>query len=434
VIDFSEETQCPHLRSVRDYPNTPPRQFAPHPVLSQLRAGEPVSRVRLPFGDDAWLVTRHEDARRVLADPAFSRAAAVYEGLPRSTPRLPRPDSLLFLDPPEHTRLRDQVATAFTHRRVEALRPDIRKLTDRLLDDVAALGAGGEAVDLVPPLCAALPVLVLCEVLGVPAQDRHLIREWSDAFVSAGRLPIEQIIAADASLRSYLRDMIARRRAEPADDLLGRLVVGVDQEQRLSEQELVTLGVNILVAGNETTAGQLANFSYLLLTRPELRRQLAAEPELLPRAVEEMLRCVPIMAGAGFAWVALRDVQLGGVLIRSGDAVLVSEPAANHDPAAFDHPEEMDFRRERNAHLSFGHGVHRCLGAQLARVELQVALGALLARFPEMRLAVGAEDVVWRDGSLAHGVAALPVHLGPEKPRGGAARSEANNSEQREGP
>jgi nocardicin N-oxygenase len=394
---------------VWDYPNTPTRRLAPNPLLIALLRDEPVARVRLPFGGDAWLVTRHADVRTVLVDRRFSRAAAVSEHLPRSTPRVPRPDSLLAMDPPEHTRLRELVVRAFTNRRVERLRPRVQALTDQLLAEIAEEGKDGAPVDLVARLCSVVPVVVLCELLGVPVGDRPRFQEWSTAFVSSTDRTLEQIMAADRSLREYLAGLVAERRENPTDDLLGALVSARDDAGRLTEDELVTFGVTLLIAGNESTAGQLANFSYLLLTRPERISQLREEPGLIPGAIEELLRCVPSLAGAGFARVALEDVELGGVRIREGDAVLVSEIAANHDSSVFDHPEDLDLRRPTNPHLAFGYGMHRCLGAQLARLELQVVIGSLLARFPGLRLAVDAGAVAWRQGSLAHGVLTLPV-------------------------
>jgi cytochrome P450 len=394
----------------RPFPDTPPGQLVPNPELLRLVREEPVSRVRLPYGGDAWLVTRHADVKTVLTDRRFSRAAAVRDDLPRSTPRVPRPDSLLAMDPPEHSRLRDPVNRVFTTRRVDALRPRTEEMVGDLLDEVERRGAGGRSVDLIPAFCAALPVMLLCELLGVPVGDRTRFREWSHAFVSSTPLGLPEIMAADRQLREYLAGLVARRRQEPRDDLISALVT--DSGPRpMSADEIVTFGVTLLVAGHETTAGQLANFTYLLLGRPDLRRELRSRPELWPAAVEELLRQVPIMSGAGFGRVATEDVELSGVLVRAGEVVLVSDLAANHDPAVYESPERLSFDRPRNPHLSFGHGVHHCLGAQLARMELRVALGALFTRFPGLRLAAGEASIQWRRDSLAHGVATLPVLL-----------------------
>lgn len=392
--------------STRSFPVTPPGQLHPSALLDELRQNQPVCRVQLPYGGDGWLVTRYEDVKTVLADPRFSRARAISEDVPRATPRVPRPDSILSMDPPEHTRLRRLLVKAFTGRRVEGLRPRTQEITQGLLDEIVT---HGQPVDLVENLCLPLPVAVICELLGVPPDRRGDFRAWSEAFVSSTRLTGAEIEAAHGNLRDYLADLIAQRRAHPTDDLLGALVSARDNEGRLSEGELVTFGVTLLVAGHETTAGQLGNFLYLLLTHPAEWQRLRYEPELVPAAVEEMLRYVPIQSSAGFARVAVEDVELSGVLIRAGDAVLTSEPAANRDGEAFPEPDQLRFDREANPHLAFGHGFHHCLGAPLARMELAIVIGAVLDRFPRMRLAVDPAEVRWKSGSLAHGVSELPV-------------------------
>ncbi|MFF2963969.1 cytochrome P450 [Streptomyces sp. NPDC057963] len=391
---------------VRDFPRTPPGQLRPAALLDELREREPVSRVRLPFGRDGWLVTRHDDVRTVLTDHRFSRAAGVSEDVPRSTPRVPRADSILSMDPPEHSRLRGLLVKAFTARRVEQLKPRTEAIARGLLDTIAD---GGGPADLVEQFCLPLPVTVICELLGVPAARRGSFREWSEAFVSSTRLTGQEIEAAHGHLRDCLAELIAERRAVPGDDLLGALVTARDAEGRLSEGELVTFGVTLLVAGHETTAGQLGNFLYLLLTHPDELRLLRARPDLLPSAIEEMLRYVPIAASAGFARIAKEDVVLSGVTIRAGEAVLASEPAGNRDASVFADADALRFDRKTNPHLAFGHGVHHCLGAPLARMELHVAIKAVLDRFPGLRLAVDPREVRWKSGSLAHGVAELPV-------------------------
>jgi len=395
-------------QEARPFPNTPIGQLAPHPLLDELLRDQPVSRVRLPFGNDAWLVTRHADVKLVLADPRFSRSAAIRDDIARATPRIPLPSSILSMDPPDHTRLRRLLVKAFTGRRIESLRPRAIAITEGLLDRI---GESERPVDLVENLCLPLPVTLICELFGVPAEAQNDFRQWSEAFVSSTRLTAQEVGQAHENLRGYLAGLVAERRIHPGqgDDLLAALLAARDEGDRLSEDELVTFGVTLLVAGHETTAGQLSNFIYLLLTHPDHAERLRADPALIPAAVEEMLRYVPIVASAGFARVALEDVELSGVMIQAGDAVLVSEPAANRDAAVFENPGQLDLNRELNPHLAFGHGAHHCLGAPLARMELRVALELLLTRFPTLRLAVDPAQVPWKDRSLAHGVQGLPV-------------------------
>ncbi|MEU1986098.1 cytochrome P450 [Nocardia sp. NPDC019395] len=392
---------------VRQYPFGEPVRLDMDPLYAKLRREEPVSRVELPYGGQGWLVTRYDDVKLVLGDPRFSRAVTVdREDVPRATPAPTRPDSLLSMDPPEHSRLRKLVAKAFTSRRVQELRPRTRQIVDEKL---TALERAGAPADLVQGFALPLPVTVICEMLGVPPQDQHRFRDFSDAILSTTAYTREQIEDARNSLEGYLAEQVAERRRNPTDDLLGALVAARDDEDRLSERELVNLGVGILIAGHETTANQIANFTYVLLTQPEYWKQLRAEPELIPGAVEELLRHTQLGAGGGQPRVATEDVVLSGVTVRAGDAVFVHTQSANRDEAVFDDPETLDLTRQRNPHVAFGYGAHHCLGAQLARVELQVALEALLERFPELRLAVPVDEVPWKSGLLVRGPKELLV-------------------------
>lgn len=392
---------------VRRYPFGEPVRLEMDPLFTQLRREEPVCRVELPYGGEGWLVTRYEDVKLVLADPRFSRAATVgREDLPRATPAPVRADSLLSMDPPEHSRLRKLVAKAFTGRRVAELRPRTREIVDEKL---TALEHAGAPADLVEGFALPLPVTVICEMLGVPPRDQHRFRDFSDAILSTTAYTREQIESARDSLETYLAEVVAERRRRPTDDLLGALVAARDEEDRLSERELVNLGVGLLIAGHETTANQIANFTYVLLTRREYWELLRAEPELIPGAVEELLRYVQLGAGAGQPRVATEDVVLSGVTVRAGDSVFVNTQAANRDENVFDDPESLDLTRQRNPHVAFGYGAHHCLGAQLARVELQVALEALLERFPTLRLSLPLDEIPWKSGLLIRGPKQLLV-------------------------
>jgi cytochrome P450 RapN len=390
---------------VRTYPFGPPDGLKMNPTYARLRA-EPLVKVEMPYGGDAWLATRYEDVKIVLADPRFSRAEAVGKDVPRVMPPIEQETSILSMDPPEHSRLRKLVARAFTARQIERLRPRTQAIVDELLDRMIA---AGPPADLAESLAWPLPITVICELLGVPAEDRDKFRVWTDRLLSLSGAEIEQTQQARESLDAYLAELIARRRVEPTEDLLGQLVLARDEGERLSEGELVTFGVTLLVAGHETTANQTGNFVFLLLDQPELWQQLVADPDLVPAAVEELTRFVPLGASAAFARIATEDLELGGQLVRKGESVVTAVASANRDEAVFDRPDEINLTREQNPHVGFGHGVHHCLGAPLARLELQLAVGTLVRRLPGLRLAVPADDVAWRVDRLVRGVRALPV-------------------------
>ena len=392
--------------ATRTYPFSDPDRLNLHPFYSHLRDNEPLSRVRLPFGEEAWLATRYADVRMVLGDARFSRAASVGRDEPRIHPRQNN-DGLLTMDAPEHSRLRTLVAKAFTARRVEQLRPRARQVADELLDNMVALGS---PADLVEHYATPLPVTVICELLGVPTNDQDRFHTWSEAIVSTTSLSMRQIQEYITNLNAYMAELVAERRREAADDLLSAMVRARDEnEDRLTEEELVSLAAGLLAAGHETTVTQVPNFVYVLLTNPELLAQLREKPELVNAAVEELMRWVPLGAGSAFARYATEDIELGGVLVRAGEPVLGSLSSANRDGDVFDDPDRLDFTRENNPHIGFGHGVHHCLGAQLARMELQVALGCLIARLPDLRLAVPEHELVWKKGMLVRGLRALPV-------------------------
>lgn len=393
--------------SALQYPFRPIEGLRPHPRYAQLRAeGAPV-RIRMPYGGEAWLVTRYADVRAVLASPAFSRAAAAGRDVPRARPPMDSPEQIISMDPPDHTRLRTLVAKEFTARRVDGLRPRVRQIVDDLLDTVCK---ESPPADLAAGLAWPLPVTVICELLGIPADDHESFRAWTEMTLALGAdTRHAEIVDARDRLNTYLADLIAQRRADPAGDLLSDLIAARDDADRLSEAELVRLGVTLLISGHETTASQLGNFVFLLLSDRRHWAALVADPGRIPRAVEELLRYTPMAASVDFARIAVDDVELSGRRIAAGDAVLVQLHAANRDAAVFERPDELDLTRTENPHLAFGHGVHHCLGAPLARMELQVALAALVDRLPGMRLAVPADEIPWRSDRLVRGVRALPI-------------------------
>ncbi|GAB3961823.1 cytochrome P450 [Actinoallomurus acanthiterrae] len=375
------------------------------PAFDELRE-QRLCRVQLPYGEPAWLVTRYEDAKVVLGDPRFSRAAGAGRDEPRTRLHVGSPGNLLRLDPPEHSRLRRLVAKAFTARRVEQLRPRAQQVADHLVDRMLAAGPPS---DLVEDFALPLPITVICELLGVPVEDRHDFRLWSDAFLSTTRFTPEEVAEHTGKMRDYMAGLIAERRKAPQDDLLSALVEARDQHDRLSEEELLTMAEGILVAGHETTASQIPNFVYVLLTHPEALAALRADPDLIPQAVEELMRYVPLGNGAGSARYALEDVELGGVTVRAGEPVVVALHSANRDGSVYTDPATLDLERKEASHIGFGHGPHHCLGAQLARMELQVALGTLLHRLPDLRFATSEEDTVWKTGVATRAPARMPI-------------------------
>ncbi|MFY1700078.1 MULTISPECIES: cytochrome P450 [unclassified Solwaraspora] len=393
----------------RAYPFAPPDRLRLDPSYQQIRQRLPLLRVQLPFGEPAWLATRYADVRFVLGDPRFSRAASVTRDEPRIIPRRIE-GGVLSMDPPEHTRLRRLVAKAFTARRVEQLRPQAVRFADELLTDMVDKGP---PADLVAEFATALPIRVICELLGVPYADRDRFHVWSEAIVSTTSLTPQQVQDYLDNLYGYIAGLVAQRRRQPTDDLLGAMVAARDADaDRLTETELVQLAAGLLAAGHETTVTQIPNFVYLLLTNPEQFAALRADPDRVPAAVEELMRYVPLGVAAAFARYATADVDVGGTLVRAGEPVICSLSAANRDPAVFPDPDALDLAREPNPHIGFGHGVHHCLGAQLARMELQVAVEAVLRHLPGLRLAVPEEQLVWKSGLIVRGLRSMPVSWG----------------------
>ncbi|MEV6713868.1 cytochrome P450 [Lentzea sp. NPDC051208] len=371
------------------------------PTYERLRRDEPVSRVTYPYGGEGWLVTSYEETKFVLGDPRFSRARTVGQDVPRMQPLIAPGGSILTHDGADHSRMRRLVSKAFTVRRIQELRPRAQQITDELLDRLDNPG------DLVEGFSMPFPITVICELLGVPFEDREDFRRWSNqALSTVGGYSPEEAMDGVTKLYAYFAELVAKRRAHPTDDLMSALVAARDNEDRLSEDELVRFGITLLVAGHETTANMLSNSVVTLLEHPDAMKSLREAPDKLPNAIEELLRFIPLGSGAGFPRIATEDVQVGNALVKEGDAVLVVLSSANRDEAMYANGAELDLEREVGQHLQFGHGIHFCLGSQLARMELQVALGTLLRRMPGLRLAAPVE---FRKGSLVRGPLKLVV-------------------------
>lgn len=382
----------------------------PHDVLSRLREQAPVREVDLPEGGSTWLVTRYADVRAAFADERLAKDWRATLSLEQraSAPGLPAPggDMMILKDPPEHTGLRRLVARTFTVRRIAALRPRIEAIAGALLDDLPT----DRPVDLVTAFAVPLPMAVICELLGVPLADRDAFAGWSNTMVDEGPAVAKQ--QASGSLASYLHELVAAKRAAPDEALVSALVAVSDEGERLSDGEVVAMAMLLLIAGHETTANLVVNSVFALLADPELADRLASSREAMPAAVEEFLRWGSPVANAPLRFAAT-DVEIGGVTIPAGATVTLSVAAANRDPQRFDGPDLYDPARDVGGHLAFGHGIHFCLGAALARLEGEVALGALLDRFPRLSSAVPLAELTYRRSVLVHALKALPVRLVP---------------------
>ncbi|HEX6685332.1 MAG TPA: cytochrome P450 [Candidatus Limnocylindrales bacterium] len=382
----------------------------PYPTLDRLRDEQPVCPVDLPDGKRIWLVTRYEDARRALTDPTLSnrltRGALLSSGGPTS-------EHMLSSDPPDHTRLRRLVSAGFTARRVELLEPRVAAIATALLDAMA----GRDEVDLIEAYAFPLPIQVICELLGVPSSDRDEFRAWSNAVVAGvltgGAERAEQMRVVMANIVGYIRKLLEDKRRAPGDDLLSALLSVRDEGDRLSEDELVAMVFLMLIAGHETTMNLIGNGVYLLLTHPEQRQKIEAEPGLLGHAIEEFLRYEPPVQNTTLR-LTTRPVTFSGVTIPAQELVMVSLISANRDGQAVPDADRFDVQRPgtASAHLAFGHGIHFCLGAALARLEGRVAIAALLQRFPGLELARPPETLDWRATLFVRGLARLPVKLG----------------------
>ncbi|NDL55896.1 cytochrome P450 [Phytoactinopolyspora mesophila] len=372
------------------------------PALRKLQARGSVHKIRTRVGDHAWLVTRYDDVRRLLDDHRLGRSHPDPANAARSG------SSALFGGPlgsyetekADHARMRSLLQPHFSPKVMRAFRPRVETLTSQLLDD---LTQQSQPADLNAVLALPLPILVICELLGVPYEDRTQFRTWTQAAADVtDQARSEQGLG---ELFAYGQRLVARKRRDPGDDVISRLCAtdGVD------DNEIAMLSMSLLFAGHETTVVQIGMGALLLLSNPTHWQTVLDEPELIPGAVEELLRA-PGKGGGGIPRYAHADIEIGGVVIRAGELVMLDNGAANHDPRVFDDPDRFDPQRQgASAHLTFGHGARYCLGAPLARIELQAVFAQLIPRFPAMRLAVPPEDLVFRDDVLTGGLVELPV-------------------------
>jgi cytochrome P450 len=392
----------------------------PFPVFAKVRQLGPVHAVTLADGHGAWLVVRHEEARAALNEPLLSKdmhaalassSGVVAEGLPG--PAFAR--HVLTVDPPDHTRLRRLLSAAFSPRRVEALRARVQEITDDLLD-VIALQGPNTRIDLVTSFAFPLPFTVICELLGVPQPDRVALGQGFTKMLVPTSNPDEYAAAKEASdsVVAMLRALVEAKRIDPGDDLVSDLISARDGEDRLDSQELLSTIFQLMVAGHDTTASLIGNSLIALFRNPAQLAELRADPTKISKAVEEFLRFDAPVPHSTFRYTTA-PLTLGGVTIPAGEQVIICLAAANRDADRYANPETLVLERDGARHLAFGHGIHHCLGAPLARMEGQLALGSLLRRFPELSLAVPVTDLHWGhgDGLVLRGLSELPVIPGP---------------------
>jgi cytochrome P450 len=388
----------------------------PYPFLARLRAEAPVARV-LIHGVHAWLVTRYEDIRDGLSDPRLSNDPTLADEATRAVPwvgaSVATARHMLRVDPPDHTRMRGLVAKAFTPRRIEGLRPRIQDIADELVAEIAPRGRA----DLLAEFALPLPLTVISEVLAVPPDERTAFVQWTNVFFGVDEGDAARLIEARQWINHYLERLIQRRMRDHATGvadpehgtLLDGLIAARDAGDRLSSDELLAMAFLLLVAGYDTTVNLIGNGLASLLRHRDQYEALRADPSLIRPAIEELLRHEPPVKIAPFVRVATTPVTLGGVTILPGQPILFALAAANRDPARFTDPDSLDITRAERAHLAFGYGVHFCLGAPLARLEAEIAFTTLLARCPDLELAVAPDDLAWRTSRVLRGLTHLPV-------------------------
>lgn len=381
--------------------------YSPAPEFDRLRAEEPIVRVTMPGNHPAWLVSRYEDVRKVMTDLRFSRAEASRPGAKAYGKVGSIAPSVFSMDPPEHTRVRKLIAGAFTARRVERLRPRVQEIVAERLAAIAELP---RPLDLVEHFALPIPVTVICDLLGVPYEDLEQFHRWSDIVITIAGRPAEELFKAYQEFHEYLAKLIEQKQRDPQDDMLSALANAHDEQGRLGLEELISLGVALVITGHEATASQISNCVLTLMHFREQWDELLADPGLVPSAVEELTRIVQFgTTGSALVRIAMEDVEIAGVTVRAGDAVLPGLMSANRDATVFPDPDRLNLARQQNPHIGFGVGLHHCPGAQLARVEMQEALGALIKTLPDLRLAVDESELTFKRGLLVNSLTSLPV-------------------------
>ncbi|MGO4731182.1 cytochrome P450 family protein [Paenibacillus sp. 2KB_22] len=376
----------------------------PYPVYEKLRKDEPVFRVMFPHGEFGWIITRYEDAVQILKDPRFSKDVVRRYGAENQSIFS---NNMLFSDPPDHKRLRGLVQKAFTPKLVANMRSHIQDIADDLLDNLPSQ----EKMNLIDDFAFPLPIIVISEILGVPAQDRDQFRIWSNTVIDASTAESAELFEQHSKeFTDYLTAWFAKVRQDPGTDLISQLVIAEESGQQLTEQELLGVVSLLIIAGHETTVNLIGNGILALLEHPEQRELLIKQPELIHNAIEEMLRYNGPVEFSTSRW-ALEDIEFRGEHIAQGELVIVALDSANRDEQQFKDADIFDITREKSSHLAFGKGIHLCLGAPLARLEGEIAVSTLLNRFPNIQLQADVNELEWRPGMIVRGVKEIPVQL-----------------------
>lgn len=376
----------------------------PYPTFSQLREKDPIYRTLLPSGQYAWIVTRYEDAVVILKDQRFIKDATKLMDDDSSQNIMAK--TMLFSDPPDHRRLRSLVQQAFTPRMIEGLRERIEEITNELLDEIQRKNE----IDFIDEFAFPLPIIVICEMLGVPTEDRNKFRDWSNTLVEASNNPesIEETQESLGAFIAYLQEFISKRRKDPQDDLISKLIQAEEEGDQFTAQEVSSLVFLLIIAGHETTVNLIGNGVLALLKHPEQKEKLQSNPDLIHSAVEECLRYDGPVEFSTDRWAG-ETVEFREKTIQKGDLVLVAIDSADRDPEQFEDPDVFDITRGKSRHIAFGKGIHFCLGAPLARLEAEIAISTLLRRLPELRLSKDPETLQYRPGMLIRGLKELPV-------------------------
>ncbi|SFC70721.1 Cytochrome P450 [Bacillus sp. OV322] len=376
----------------------------PYPLYKKLREEAPIYKTLLPGGMHSWLITRHEDASELLKDSRFIKDYTKLSDEPTSHTSI-FTQNMLFSDPPDHKRLRGLVQKAFTPKMIEGMRERIQEITDELLDDVKEKGK----LNLIDDLAFPLPIIVICEMLGVPSKDREKFRLWSNSLIESGTAEsFEEVGQHMSEFIAYLGDWFAQVRGTPCEGMINDLINAEDDGEKLSGEELYGLVSLLIIAGHETTVNLIGNGILSLLEFPEQFGILKNNPELISTAIEELLRFNGPVEFSTDRWAG-EDLIFRNVEFKRGDHVIVALNSANRDSQVFKDPDILDITREKSPHLAFGKGIHLCLGAPLARLEGEIAINTLLNRMPDIRLAIDPDELQWRPGMIVRGVKEIPL-------------------------
>jgi len=397
--------------SVNDYlkENLLTKEFRPnpHPAYAQLREKEPVARVRVPDGQYAWFITRYDDALEALKNQKFIKDFTKLDDNGSLSDNSVFTENMLFADLPEHKRLRGLVSKAFTPKMIEEMRGHIQEIADELLEKTSAK----DEIDLINEFAFPLPIIVICEMLGVPSEDRDKFRTWSNSLIEgAGGEVSEDMQQNMIEFTEYLGQRFATVKENPGNDLISKLIAAEEEGDQLTEKELYGIVSLLIIAGHETTVNLIGNSVMALLENPDQLKLLKNQPELIHSAIEETLRYNDPVEFSTSRWAA-EDMEFKGQSISKGDLVIIVLNSANHDPTQFKDPEILDITRDSSKHLAFGKGIHACLGAPLARLEGEIAISSFFKRYPNAQLNIDRDDLEWRGGMIVRGVRKLPLLL-----------------------